>query len=196
METPKAAEIIRALADGRDPVTGEQFPPNSPYQQADTVRALFLAVDALDNSARRARRQALRPEGAPQRPIDPNRPKIGASWSPEEEQQLRDAFAAHKPIPEIAAAHGRTQGAITARLVKLGLIEAPATNHASHGNRPAGLPPSPIRQNRLPSEASAQEGPTRHGVAPERSRVPSDSSAPRPTPPRELTQAEKDDLPF
>jgi hypothetical protein len=203
MEIDRAKEIIRTLADGRDPATGEQFPPNSPYQQADTVRALFMAVDALDNSARRARRQALRPGGVPgspdlsgrspegRRPIDPNRPKIGASWSPEEEQQLRDAFAAHKPIPAIAAAHGRTQGAITARLVKLGLIEAPATNRVDQ-------PPSPIRPNRLPSEASAQEGPTRHGVAPEQSRVPSDSSAPRPAPtaPRELTPAEKTDFPF
>jgi hypothetical protein len=177
MEIDRAKEIIRTLADGRDPATGEQFPPNSPYQQADTVRALFMAVDALDNSARRARRQALRPEGAPHRLIDPNRPKVGASWSPDEEQQLRDAFAAHKPIPEIAAAHGRTQGAITARLVKLGLIEDTATNRAGHGNRPADLPPTPIRPNRP---------------------IPSDSQHSRPTPqiPRELTEKEKNDLPF
>lgn len=38
------------------------------------------------------------------RPLDPNRPKIGANWTPEEEQQLRDGFAAHKPIPELATA--------------------------------------------------------------------------------------------
>lgn len=148
MKADRAKEIIRSLADGRDPATGEQFPPNSPYQQADTVRALFMAVDALDNAARRARRQALRPEGAPQRPIDPNRPKIGASWSPEEEQQLRDAFTAHKPILEIAAAHGRTQGAITARLVKLGLIEAPASSRVGHSSLPNVIPSSPIRPNR------------------------------------------------
>jgi len=108
MDPKRAQEILRSLADGRDPATGEQFPPNSPYQQAETVRALFMALDALDNAARRARRQANRPEGAPARPIDPNRPKIGASWSPEEEQQLRDEFATHKPFPDIATAHGRT----------------------------------------------------------------------------------------
>jgi len=179
MEVSRAKEVLRSLADGRDPTTGEQFPANSPYQQADTVRALFMAVDALDNSARRARRQTLRPEGAPQRPIDPNRPKIGASWSPEEEQQLRDAFAAHKPIPEIAAAHGRTQGAITARLVKLGLIEAPATNRSGSGKQPVPPPQSPIRPIRAHGPISP---------APPQSRPPE--------PPRPLTQEELDSLPF
>lgn len=128
METPRAVEIIRSLADGRDPATGELFPPGSPYQQADTVRALFMALEALE------RRSRVRAD----RPVDPNRPKMGASWTPEEEQQLRDGFAAHKPIPELATAHGRTVGAITARLVKLGLIEASPMNRAGQGNGPPG----------------------------------------------------------
>ncbi len=155
MELDRAREILRSLADGRDPATGEQFPPSSPYQQADTVRALYMALEALDAATRRARRQTNRPEGASAKPVDPNRPKIGASWSPEEEQQLRDEFAAHKPIPEIATSHGRTPGAITARLVKLGLIEDTATNRAGAANRP-GL--------------SASTGPSRRLVAPERPR--------------------------
>ena len=138
METPKAAEIIRALADGRDPATGEPFPPGSPYQQADTVRALFVALEAMERRSRsRADRHDLAgrsPEG--RRPLDPNRPKVGANWTPDEEQQLRDGFAAHKPIPELATAHGRTVGAITARLVKLGLIEDNPMNRAGQGNRP------------------------------------------------------------
>lgn len=126
MEIEKAREIIRALADGHDPATGEQFPPGSPYQQAETVRALFVALEGLE---RRGRSRA-------DRPIDPNRPKIGANWTPEEEQQLRDGFAAHKPTAELAIAHGRTAGAITSRLVKLGLIENNPMNRPGRGNRP------------------------------------------------------------
>lgn len=148
MDHDRAKDILRSLADGRNPATGEQFPPNSPYQQADTVRALFMAVDAIDNSARRARRQAMRQEcaavntGSPERrPIDPNRPKLGTAWSPAEESQLREEFAARKPIPEIASTHGRTTGGITARLVKLGLIEAPTPNRAGQPPRP--LPSHP-----------------------------------------------------
>lgn len=162
MEASKAKEILRSLADGRDPATGQQFPPDSPYQQADTVRALFMALEALERGSGRQR------EPRAPRQIDPNKPKVGAAWSSEEEQQLRDEFAAHKPFSEIAAAHGRTQGAITARLVKLGLIEDTATHRAGQGNRP----------NRLPSEASAKEGPT------------------PPAMPTDLTQEEKDNLPF
>ena len=126
MEAQKAAEIIRFLADGRDPATGEVFPPNSPYQQADTVRALFVALEALN------RQKHVRVK----HPVDPNRPKMGASWTPEEEQQLRDGFAAQKTIPELAATQGRTPGAITARLVRLGLIEEDPSERPGRGNHP------------------------------------------------------------
>jgi hypothetical protein len=167
MDTTRATEILRSLADGRDPATGEQFPPNSPYQQADTVRALYVALEALEKGGRRRE----------PRPVDPNKPKAGGAWSPQEEQQLREEFAARKSFSDIAAAHGRTTGAITARLVKLGLIEDTSRNRGGAGNRPPGLPPAPIR-------------PTRP--------IPSDSAAPRPAPPRpaELTEEEKDNLPF
>ena len=127
MELDRAKEIIQALADGVDPYTGERFPADGPYQRADTVRALYTTLEALDKPKR---------VRAP-RPVDPNKPRAGGPWTPEEEQRLRDAYAAHKPIPEIAVDHGRTPGAITARLVKLGLIEDNATNRAGHGNRPA-----------------------------------------------------------
>jgi hypothetical protein len=165
MDTDRAKEIIRSLADGRDPGTSQPFPPNSPYQQADTVRALFVALEALEKGGR---------VRAP-RPVDPNKPKVGAAWTPEEEQQLRDAFAAHKPIPDIAATHGRTQGAITARLVRMGLIEDTGSNRSGQGNRPIMA---------LPQRKS--EGMDRGPMPPDRPV----------TPPRELTQAEKDDLPF
>ena len=135
MDAPRAKEILRSLADGRDPTTGEQFPPHSPYQQADTVRALYVALEALETPSRtRASRVT-----------DPNKPKAGAKWTSDDEQRLRDAFTAQQPIPEIAAEHGRTPGAITARLVKLGLIEDSLTNRAGRGNSPS--PPPVIRDD-------------------------------------------------
>jgi hypothetical protein len=134
METDRAKEILKALADGRDPVTGEQFPLNSPYQQADVVRALFLALESLNPTSK----------SKEPRPVDPNKPKVGTGWTPEEEQQLREAFAANKPIKEIAAAHGRNTGAITSRLEKLGLIDNPhRTGFAAQQRSPAGAAPRP-----------------------------------------------------
>ena len=47
MEPDRAIEIVASLADGVDPYSGERFPSGSPYQQADTVRALHLALEGL-----------------------------------------------------------------------------------------------------------------------------------------------------
>jgi hypothetical protein len=102
--------IIRALAEGIDPHTGEVFPAGSVYQHADTVRALFAAVEALESVAAEARKRADLPVQA------------GKSWSDEEDAHLRDGFAARTPAKDLAETHGRTPGAIRARLVKLGLI--------------------------------------------------------------------------
>lgn len=125
MELDRAKEIIQALADGVDPYTGERFPADGPYQRADTVRALYAALEVME--------KVKTPK-----PKDPTKPKAGGRWSDEEEQCLRDAFSANKPIPEIASDHGRTEGAITARLVKLGLVEDP---------RELGQHPTPGRGN-------------------------------------------------
>jgi hypothetical protein len=165
MESDQAKHILKSLADGRDPATGQSFPPDSPYQQADTVRALFLALEALERGGKPARRRLDEGGAREPRVIDTDKPmagmprrssaaaKAGGAWSPEEEQQLRDEFAAHKPFPEnlpfeakeasfaswrsrVAAAHGRTAGGITSRLVKLGLIEDNHRNRVGQGNRP------------------------------------------------------------
>lgn len=53
MNLEKALEIIKVLADGIDPFTGEVFPPDSPYQNADMVRALHIAIDAMESEAKR-----------------------------------------------------------------------------------------------------------------------------------------------
>ena len=136
MDLARARAILQSLADGHDPTTGQSFPSDSPYQQVDTVRALHAVLDALDGPL------------AKKRPANPDRPQLGLKWTPEEEKRLRDAFTAHKPIPEIAAAHGRSAGAITSRLVRLGLIEDDFA-HPGHRPRPPGRrvgPPETLRE--------------------------------------------------
>lgn len=124
METQRAAKIIRALAAGRDPMVDEAFRPDRSCQQTNTVYTLFVVLKALN------RRGHLRAD----RPSDPNRPKIGATWPREEEPQLRDSFAAHKPHPELTSAHGRTVEAIRARLLRHGLIEKNPMNQTGQNN--------------------------------------------------------------
>ena len=48
MHAGDAITILRALADGIDPYTGERLPNESPYQRLQTVRALYAAIKALE----------------------------------------------------------------------------------------------------------------------------------------------------
>jgi len=117
MEKAAAVKIIQQLADGIDPQTGKTFHADSPYQQPDTVRALFMALQALDERpAAKARPEAN--ENVPQ--------NSGKPWSDEEDHALAAAFDAGKKIPELATSHQRSRFAIEARLGKLGKIEPPA----------------------------------------------------------------------
>ena len=110
MTPSQALPILRALADGIDPHTGEIFPAGSTFQHVDTVRALFTAVAALEAAEVRTAKRADLPEQA------------GKAWSEEEDAHLRDGFAARTPAKDLAEAHGRTPGSIRSRLARLGLI--------------------------------------------------------------------------
>jgi LmbE family N-acetylglucosaminyl deacetylase len=117
MEQVAALKIIRQLANGIDPHSGEIFRSDSPYQHPDTVRALFLALRALENQP------APKQDAA----VSTTKPqKSGKPWSDEEDKALAAAFDAGKQIPELAAQYQRSHFAIEARLAKLGKIAPPA----------------------------------------------------------------------
>jgi hypothetical protein len=112
MDDSKALGIVSALANGVNPISGETFPPDSPYQSADVVRALFAAVRALE-PGRRSRARSQMPVNA------------GKPWSEEEDRRLLGEFDNGRPINELAQAHGRTQAGIQARLEKHGRLQPP-----------------------------------------------------------------------
>ena len=113
MEHDTALGILKALADGIDPSTGERFAPGSPYQNPDTIRALCYAVQALESRTRnRSEPQKNQLENA------------GRPWSDEEEARLGTAFESGKTVLDLAQEHKRSRIAIEARLVKLGKIPA------------------------------------------------------------------------
>ncbi len=122
MEKAAALKILQQLADGTDPHTGKAFGADSPYQHPDTVRALFVALRALDAPAAAAapagKQRAATAESAPS--------NSGKPWSDHEDKALAAAFDAGKQILELATAHQRSRFAIEVRLAKLGKIEQPA----------------------------------------------------------------------
>ena len=112
METQEALRIMRALADGLSPQTGEALAADSIYQIADNVRAMHRAVGALEFVLERDEMRKALP------------PNAGKSWTHEEDQQVCDELRRGTNFQQIAKAHNRTVGAILARLVKLGKITA------------------------------------------------------------------------
>lgn len=113
MDQTKALDILRTLANGIDPHTGESFAPDSPYQHPDTVRALYWAIHAIEANAAKAR--TVRPAPA----------NAGKPWTKEEDSRLFAGFEHGETIEMLAAAHGRSRVAIEARLAKFGKVPPP-----------------------------------------------------------------------
>ena len=105
-----ALRIIQSLVDGIDPCTGEMFPNDSPYQQPAILRALFIAVRALEHIEEKQKREQRVPENA------------GKAWDKAEDRMLCIGFESGLTIRQLAQKHLRTLGAIQARLEKLGKI--------------------------------------------------------------------------
>ncbi len=106
MNKSKTIEVIEALANGIDPLTGELLPDDHLLQQPDIVRALFNAAALLKNS----------------RDVLPGLAMQCSPWTAGEDNQLKEAFANGIKISQIAKDHQRTAGAIRSRIKKLTLI--------------------------------------------------------------------------
>ncbi|MFH0810421.1 MAG: hypothetical protein V2A77_08155 [Pseudomonadota bacterium] len=119
MSPEEAKSIIEALANGIDPETGEVLSGEGVFNRPKIIRALFLAAKALDDLVKGENRVKALPGNA------------GKAWSETEDSELLAAFDGGLPIKEIAARHGRTGGAITSRLIRLGRIKERAEAGAS-----------------------------------------------------------------
>jgi hypothetical protein len=110
MELSNALPILRALADGVNPITGDVFPETSPYAEPRTLRAIYSAVDLVQREVEREKRREKLPAN------------FGKPWTEGEDATLRDHFQKGIAMPEIARMHARTQSSCRLRLEKLGLI--------------------------------------------------------------------------
>ncbi|MGI9276873.1 MAG: hypothetical protein ACR2PT_18760 [Endozoicomonas sp.] len=115
MEKETVLEVLKSLADGLHPATGEIFPESSPYQHPLIIRSLYSAIHLLDVPAKKSGNRTDKPANA------------GKSWSADEDQALTEAFNQGLSESELAGQLQRTTFAIEARLVKLGHKE-PSVN--------------------------------------------------------------------
>jgi hypothetical protein len=114
MDDIKALGIVSALANGVNPQTGEVFDVDSPYQSADVIRALYIAVRALETTTR----TKLRP-GRTRMPTNAGKP-----WTETEDCELLEKFDQGLTIADLARAHDRTAAGIQARLERHGRLPA------------------------------------------------------------------------
>jgi hypothetical protein len=111
MQLDAALPIVRALADGINPVTGELYPDQSPYAEPRALRALYSAVDLMQKEIDREKRRERLPAN------------FGKPWTEAEDGTLAAEFDSGATLAEIARKHLRTQSSIRLRLEKLGKIE-------------------------------------------------------------------------
>jgi hypothetical protein len=111
MNIEETIAILEALAQGINPVTGNQLATASPFDEPLVIRALNTAAQRLRHSSSLSEQ----PKASP--------PKVGSGWSADEDQALVRQFRANLPIKSIAENHQRTRGAIQSRLARLGLVE-------------------------------------------------------------------------
>lgn len=108
MDIQRAKELLKMLADGVNPLTGEVLDYNDSCNQGEIVRALNTAVTELDKLI--AKKSRSQPDNA------------GKPWTKEEEDQLVKEYQGGITANEIAKLHCRSKGAVAARLARLGLI--------------------------------------------------------------------------
>lgn len=126
MHCEKALEIIQLLADGVDPVSGEVFPKDSPYNHSEVTRALYHATWLLQEEVEHAQpakgtRSALSPGIKKGRRPRQEPKNSGNPWSEDSDRALLRGLDEGKTIQELATVFGRSHGAISSRCERLGI---------------------------------------------------------------------------
>ena len=117
MDLVEARDIVKALADGVNPVTGEVLPAASPYNNPAIIRALFLVSKSL-------KMPSLTVEERQQRNLKMGRPKnSGLPWSNELKADLAAKYKAEPSIGRLAKHFERSRTSIVLELINQGFIQ-------------------------------------------------------------------------
>ena len=110
MDLTYAKSILKALAEGVNPITGEILPKSDSCNQPDVIRSLYVAVNELDKAEKRSKMRRSLPENA------------GKPWTAEDDKELSKMFDKGCTTSDICTYFKRTKGGIASRLVRLGII--------------------------------------------------------------------------
>lgn len=119
MEQEKVYAVIDALANGIDPSSGECFPPDSPYNHPDVIRALFYIL----RNKPPTKKQKKSVEEKQQQNIAKGLPKnYGLPWSEDTVDKVIRLFKANMAVEAIAQEIARKPSSIIGLLKKRNVI--------------------------------------------------------------------------
>ena len=113
MKLEEVKKVLKALASGIHPETGEVLSEDSVINSPLVIRALHAALKALDTDPVKS----IKTPGK-DKPL-----KHGRTWSERDETELNRLFDTKMQVKEIAQTLNRTAVSVAGRLVKLGRIE-------------------------------------------------------------------------
>ena len=115
MNLVQASEVLRLLADGFDPMTGEQLPDDHVVNKREVVAALNIASAYLEITSNPKLTKKLARDNQP--------PNHGAPWTEKDEEFVKMQFTGGKTTTDIGKLLGRSRGSIWSKLKGLGLVE-------------------------------------------------------------------------
>lgn len=140
MDADKALATLTALANGIDPNTGEMLDLNGPYQTPEVIRALYVAVGAVEALLPKPKRTKRAP------------PKAGTPWTDAEDQQLICLFDSGSDLKTIALRHERTVQGVQARLERLGRLPGHTQWRPGMQLIASAPAPNPLEQDSTPTK--------------------------------------------
>lgn len=119
MELDEAKQIVKALANGIDPTTGEVLPKGSPYNDPAVIRALFTVLGSIKTVKRSKQSDEQKQQGN----SEIGKPKnAGLPWPEELKAEVASKYLSGTPVHKLARYFERTTGAIVSELTKQGVM--------------------------------------------------------------------------
>lgn len=120
------SDIIKALAKGHNPITGELIPDDSVLSDPIIIRALFSASEAMNsnNKTSESRPTSSQRDHKVDKNIQAGYPKNhGLPWNSRQKAELINKFKNGSSVNELTLFYERTRGAINGVLFSEGLID-------------------------------------------------------------------------
>ncbi|MFB5746965.1 hypothetical protein [Cedecea sp. P7760] len=121
----KILAMLKALANGIHPETGEILTAESTANKPEAIRILFALIEELSATPEKQKKTKLTPEEKQQRNLAEGRPaKSYFPWTEEEKVILAERFGQSEAIEALGGEFGRSARAVAIQLEKMGLITA------------------------------------------------------------------------